>query len=275
MESSTSFTSLQYQAFTCLKMTNPSQKVQAVHQLFNKAMEQTVILDSDSLDLDESCIPGRPSQPELVDPLSVKRRAMHTIEGRATAIHALAHIEFNAINLALDAIWRFSEMPGKYYLDWLKVAKEESYHFSLLNDHLRSLGYQYGDFPAHNSLWEMVEKTKGDVLARMALVPRTMEARGLDAVPAMRERFLQAKDFGLVEILDIILHDEITHVAIGNHWFNYVCGERGVDPIQSFSSLCKTYNAPTLRGPFNMEARRMAGFSENELKQLENEARKN
>ncbi len=210
-------------------------------------------------------IPGRPIKPELVSPLEVKKRSMRTEEGRAALIHALAHIEFNAINLALDAIWRFNEMPEKYYGDWLKVAAEEAYHFSLLNAHLQTLGYQYGDFTGHNSLWEMADRTKEDVLSRMALVPRTMEARGLDASPPLRNKLAQIGDTDAANILDIILRDEIGHVAIGNYWFNWLCEQRRLEPIATYDNLAKKYKAPKLRRPFNLEARRKAGFSETEL----------
>lgn len=213
-------------------------------------------------------IPGRPEKPELVAPLNLPKRSMRIVEGRAALIHALAHIEFNAINLALDAIWRFADMPENYYRDWLKVATEEAYHFSLLNTHLKTLGFKYGDFTGHNSLWEMVDRTKDDVLARMALVPRTMEARGLDASPALRNKLAQAGDTKAAEILDIILHDEIGHVTIGNYWFNWLCEQRKLEPITTFDNLCKQYSAPKLRPPFNLEARRQAGFSEAELMRL-------
>ena len=215
-------------------------------------------------------IPGQPAKPELVPPLQVKRRAMNTAEGRAVLIHALAHIEFNAINLALDAIWRFPYMPREYYADWLLVASEEALHFSLLSGHLQNQGYAYGDFPAHNSLWEMVEKTEGDVLARMALVPRTMEARGLDASPPLRAKLAQAGDMAAAEILDIILRDEIGHVAIGNRWYGWLCEQRGLEPVATYARLAAEYQAPTMRGPFNLEARRAAGFSEAELAALSN-----
>jgi uncharacterized ferritin-like protein (DUF455 family) len=210
-------------------------------------------------------IPGKPEKPELVAPLSLPKRSMRTLEGRAALIHALAHIEFNAINLALDAIWRFDNMPENYYHDWLKVGVEEAYHFSLLNVHLQTLGYTYGDFAGHNSLWEMVDRTKNDVLVRMALVPRTMEARGLDATPSTRNKFAQVGDLKMAEILDIILRDEIGHVAIGNVWFNWLCRQRGLEPIATFAKLCIEYSAPKLKPPFNLEARRRAGFSEAEL----------
>ncbi len=210
-------------------------------------------------------IPGRPLKPALVGPLELPKRSMRTIEGRAALIHALAHIEFNAINLALDAIWRFAYMPENYYRDWLKVAAEEAYHFSLLNAHLQTLGFEYGSFAGHNSLWEMVDRTKEDVLARMALVPRTMEARGLDASPSLRNKLSQVGDMAAADILTIILHDEIGHVAIGNIWFNWLCQQRKLDPIITFESLRQQYSAPKLRPPFNLEARRQAGFSEAEL----------
>ena len=210
-------------------------------------------------------VPGIPLRPELVPPLALPKRSMRTVEGRAALIHALAHIEFNAINLALDAIWRFDNMPENYYRDWLKVASEEAYHFSLLNAHLQTLGFTYGDFAGHNSLWEMLDRTKDDVLARMALVPRTMEARGLDATPSTRNKFSQVGDMAMVEILTIILRDEIGHVAIGNVWYNWLCNERKLEPIATFASLCQQYSAPKLKPPFNMEARREAGFSEEEL----------
>jgi uncharacterized ferritin-like protein (DUF455 family) len=213
-------------------------------------------------------IPGQPAKPELVPPLSVGRRSMATPEGRAILIHALAHIEFNAINLALDAVWRFAGMPREYYADWLQVADEEALHFSLLNGHLQSMGYSYGDFPAHNSLWEMAAKTRHDILARIALVPRTMEARGLDATPRVRAKLAQAGDAAAAAILDLILKDEIGHVTIGNHWYNWLCRQRGLEPVAAYAHLAAEYRAPVLRGPFNLEARRAAGFSESELAAL-------
>ena len=194
---------------------------------------------------------------------------MNTIEGRAALIHALAHIEFNAINLALDAAWRFDTMPEAYVGDWLKVAAEEALHFSLLDAHLRTLGYAYGDFNAHNSLWEMADKTREDLLARMALVPRTLEARGLDATPAVRAKLAQAGDAEAAAILDIILRDEVGHVAIGNHWYGWLCERDGLDPIAIYPDMARRYNAPILKGPFNLDARRAAGFTDEELAALQ------
>lgn len=210
-------------------------------------------------------IPGRPEKPELVAPQALGRRSMRTEQGRAALIHALSHIEFNAINLALDAIWRFPAMPAQYYVDWLKIAAEEALHFTMLHDHLQSLGYRYGDFTGHDSLWEMVAKTSDDVLARMALVPRTLEARGLDASPPLRAKLAQAGDLKAAAILDILLRDEIGHVAIGNRWYGWLCEQRGLEPVSTYARLTAQYQAPKLRGPFNFPARRAAGFSEAEL----------
>jgi uncharacterized ferritin-like protein (DUF455 family) len=215
--------------------------------------------------------PGHPEKPLCVPPHQVPRRRAGTVSGRAALVHALAHIEFNAINLALDAAWRFDGMPPAYYLDWLRVAAEEALHFSLLREHLQTLGYDYGDFPAHTGLWDMTEKTAGDVLARMALVPRTLEARGLDATPAMQAKLRRVGSpaaLRAVAILDIILRDEIGHVAIGNHWYRYLCGERQLDPVATYAELATRYEAPALRGPFNLAARRAAGFDEAELARL-------
>ena len=260
---------LRQAALEILAITDAQIKVGRVSQLFDEYQElritlnPTVILSEQNLEL-----PGRPSKPELIPPLQVPKRRMDSVEGRVSLLHSLAHIEFNAINLALDAIWRFPETPAQYYGDWLKVAKEESYHFTMVNEYIQSFGFTYGDFPAHNSLWEMVERTKDAVIARMALVPRTMEARGLDAVPMIRDRFRQIKEVGAVEILEVILRDEVGHVAIGNHWFNFLCSKDQLSPISVYRDLAKKYCAPKLRGPFNMEARRRAGFSEEELSLL-------
>ena len=198
----------------------------------------------------------------------VKQRSVNTVEGRAALIHAIAHIELNAIDLALDIVWRFAGMPDEFYRQWVGVAKQEAYHFTLLRDHIRSMGFEYGDFPAHNALWEMAEKTKDDVLARVALVPRTLETRGLDASPPIRAKLVKAGDHRAGEILDIILRDEIGHVALGNHWYRWLCEQRGLDPIKTYAGLTETYGAPKPRGPFNIEARRAAGFTEEEIRQL-------
>lgn len=211
---------------------------------------------------------GRPERPLLVAPATLPRRSVHTLEGRAALIAALAHIELNAIDLACDILWRFPGMPAAFYHQWAQVAREEALHFSLLADHLRVLGHAYGDFAAHNALWEMAEKTRGDLLARLALVPRTLEARGLDASPPIRAKLAAAGDLAAAAILDIILRDEVGHVAIGNYWYRQLCAARGLDPVTTYADLAATHRAPRLRGPFNVEARRAAGFDEAELAAL-------
>ncbi len=212
--------------------------------------------------------PGRPTRPTLVDPRTVAPRAMGTPVGRATLLHAVAHIEFNAINLALDACWRFADMPRAYYADWMRVAAEEALHFTLVNEHLHAQGWRYGDFDAHSGLWDMAEHTRHDVLARMALVPRIMEARGLDVTPAMQQRFAQAGDQRAAEILGIILHDEVGHVAIGNHWYRVLCDARGLDTLATMHALMQTHRAPRVRLPLNVPARLQAGFTQVELDAL-------
>ncbi|MCC2957445.1 ferritin-like domain-containing protein [Massilia sp. IC2-477] len=252
-------------ALQSLLALDPAAKTAGVAALVAAHARGETTLDRDALPGAPDVIPGRPARPELVPPRLVGRRSMATVEGRAMLIHALAHIEFNAVNLALDALWRFPGMPPEYYSNWLRVAGEEALHFEMLCAHLNTLGYAYGDFPGHDSLWEMVEKTRGDVLARMALVPRTLEARGLDAIPPLRAKLAQAGDVEAAAILDVLLRDEVGHVEIGNRWYLYLCGLRGLEPIATYGELTLRYKAPMLKGPFNIEARRQAGFSEAEL----------
>jgi uncharacterized ferritin-like protein (DUF455 family) len=261
-------TELRQAALFWLAECDAVRKVAGVCQLAQAWLSGQVELDNQAALSATQLIPGRPEKPELVAPRLVKRRSMITPEGRAILIHALVHIEFNAINLALDAIWRFDGMPRAYYADWLQVAAEEALHFSLLAGHLQELGYAYGDFPAHSSLWEMADKTQHDVLARIALVPRTMEARGLDVVPSLRDKLAQAGDIDAAAIMDVILRDEIGHVAIGNRWYGWLCEQRGLELVATYALLASEYAAPVLRGPFNLIARKAAGFSEAELAAL-------
>jgi len=213
--------------------------------------------------------PGRPAKPELVLPKDLRQRKTGNKQGHAALIHSIAHIEFNAINLAWDAVYRFRDMPEQFYADWIKVAREEAYHFSLLRDHLRTLGYDYGDFPAHNGLWEMAQQTAHDGMVRMALVPRVLEARGLDVTPGMIKRLKQQGDYRAVEILDIILADEIGHVEVGTRWFRYFCQQRDLDPEVIFAELIEKYMKGAVRGPFHYAAREQAGFTASEMSMLE------
>lgn len=212
--------------------------------------------------------PGRPARPELVPPHRVPKRGFGTAEGRIMLMHAIVHIEFNAINLALDAVQRFAGMPEAFYGDWLRIAVEEAYHFEILRGHLRHLGAEYGDYPAHNGLWEMAEKTAGDALERMALVPRVLEARGLDVTPGIQQKLRQAGDENAASLLEIIFRDEVGHVAVGSRWFRHLCEARGLEPEATFFSLVARHFPDGLHGPYGVDARRTAGFSERELNLL-------
>ena len=220
----------------------------------------------DMAPLDLPC--GRPARPELVPPRQVAQRNAKSPEGRARLLHAVVHIEFSAINLALDHAARFRAMPRTYYADWIGVAADEASHFSLLRRRLLALGHDYGDFPAHAGLWDMAEKTADDVLARMALVPRLLEARGLDATPPMRDRLAEAGDTESAAVLDIILRDEIGHVALGDAWFRRLCAGRGLEPEATYRRLLREFDAPWPQAPMNVAARLAAGFGENELAAL-------
>ncbi len=213
--------------------------------------------------------PGRPDLPRLIDPRKLSRRSTATEQGRIALIHAFAHIEFNAINIALDAVYRFRHMPQQFVSDWLLVASEEARHFGLLSQYLDDQGSYYGAVDAHDGLWDMVCKTRDDVLHRMAMVPRVMEARGLDVTPAMIQRFGNIGDRRAVEILEVIYADEVGHVRIGNHWFRFLCEQRGLNTIDTFRDLVEIYLQGKLRGPFNWPARLQAGFEESELNALE------
>ncbi len=262
---------LRHQALAALLTPDPPTKVRLVRDLFDVARQASPLSLDERAEpiqiepVDAATMPGRPARPVLVETTSVPARSPFTPEGHAALLHAICHIEFNAINLALDAVWRFADMPSAYYVDWLQVAAEEALHFTLLREHLQSLGWDYGDFDAHDGLWRMCHETSADLLARMALVPRTLEARGLDATPLIQQKLKRVGDLRAIEILDIILRDEIGHVAIGNRWFHHLCEARGEDAIAIYPSLVKQYKAPRLRPPFNEAARRAAGFSEAEM----------
>lgn len=257
-------------ALEVLCIVEPAEKAAAARQLYD-ALNAGAALAPDLRIAQPEGLPGRPARPVLVPTLQVPKRSPFTPDGRAALLHAIAHIEFNAINLALDACWRFEGMPALYYRDWLQVAAEEALHFTLLREHLQSLGFDYGDFDAHDGLWSMAERTASDVLARMALVPRTLEARGLDATPPLQAKLARAGDARAVEILDVILRDEIGHVEIGNRWYRQLCRERGLDPVAIYPGLVAQYQAPRLRPPFNLSARGAAGFSPEELAYLQAE----
>jgi uncharacterized ferritin-like protein (DUF455 family) len=257
---------LRQRALQVLCLSDPQDKSFQAREL--QGLAASISIADETPDAGRMSLPGRPGRPELIHPSKVARRSPFKPEGLAALLHAIAHIEFNAINLALDAVWRYGGMPREFYLDWTRVAAEEAYHFTLLREHLATLGHAYGDFDAHDNLWSMCEKTKDDLVARMALVPRTLEARGLDATPQIQDKLRRvgtpAADRA-VEILDIILRDEIGHVAVGNQWYRWLCEREGLDPVAHYPVLAQRYDAPKLYPPFNEAARKRAGFSDEEL----------
>ncbi len=209
-----------------------------------------------------------PKQPELLAPRYMIRRKLGSPQGVQAFYHALAHIEFIAIYLAWDILYRFRGLPTQFYKDWLQVAHEEALHFSLIRTHLQSLGSDYGDFPAHQGLWEHAQETAHDLLARLAIIPRCMEARGLDVTPTMIEKIQKINDCKGVKILTRILADEQQHVRFGSDWFRYLCQKQQREPDTEFKKLILQYYNNTPKGPFNTEMRLKVGFSQNEIEWL-------
>ena len=256
-------------ARACLDAASPDDKPTLTHAMAEAFARGELVIDADAPPPEPIRMPGRPERPLLVHPRDLPRRGFGSIEGRAAFIHAVAHIEFNAIDLAWDAAYRFRGLPAQFYVDWVGVANDESRHFVLLRDRLRELGHDYGDFDAHNGLWEMAEKTAHDGLARMALVPRVLEARGLDVTPGMIAKLRNLGDRETVAILELILDEEVAHVAAGSHWYRWYCQRAGVEPRSTFRELLAKYAGPVLRGPFNHQARLLAGFDAEEIAALE------
>jgi uncharacterized ferritin-like protein (DUF455 family) len=261
-------TNLFHAAHRCLVEADPDSKCHLAWALQDDWQRRRLDADA-AIDLPDVIEAGRPERPELVEARALPKRGLGTVEGRAALLHAVTHIEFNAINLACDAVYRFRAMPAAYYGDWLQIAAEEARHFGLLRDRLAELGWRYGDFPAHNGLWDMARKTAHDPLARMALVPRVLEARGLDVTPGIMERLRRAGDDRSADALVIILREEVGHVAAGTRWFRYLSEQRGLDPEATFFDLLSEYLRGELRCPLNVAARRQAGFTDDEIERLQ------
>jgi uncharacterized ferritin-like protein (DUF455 family) len=260
--------SLYQRAEECIKASSPAEKIRLSFATAEAWQQQQLTLDKHAPILTFES-PGRPDKPELVPPRELNRRKVTSKEGHAALIHSICHIEFNAINLAWDAVYRFQDMPEAFYNDWVQVAKEEAYHFELLSEHLTSLGYAYGDFSAHNGLWESALVTAHDPMVRMALVPRVLEARGLDVTPGIVKKLKNIGDDRAVEILAIIHRDEIGHVETGSRWFRFLCEDRKLNSEKIFKDLINQYMKGRLRGPFDHDVRKRAGFTEEELLFLE------
>jgi uncharacterized ferritin-like protein (DUF455 family) len=261
-------TNLHAAAKACLDASDPAEKLRLTHATWQALQAGGLHPDTFSPLADSVDAPGRPERPRLVPQRQVPHRGLGTPEGRAALVHAIAHIEFNAINLAWDAVYRFRGFPADYYRDWASCAHDEARHFAMLDTRLAELGHAYGDFDAHNGLWEMAEKTAHSDLARMALVPRVLEARGLDVTPGMIERLRGVGDERTVAILEVILREEVAHVAAGTRWFRWCCERDGLEPRATFVQLLRDYMGGNVRGPFNHPARLAAGFDAEEMDQL-------
>ncbi|ORU89582.1 MAG: hypothetical protein A6F71_00650 [Cycloclasticus sp. symbiont of Poecilosclerida sp. M] len=210
-----------------------------------------------------------PDKLVCIPPRELPRRRLGTEAGRRSFIHAIAHIEFNAIKLALDIAYRFKGLPKQFYDDWIFVANDECKHFEMLCAHLKNYDCQYGDNPSHDGLWSMAVKTEEDLIARLSLVPRYLEARGLDVTPAMLEKLYAQKDNATAAILEVILEDEVSHVEYGTKWLDYVCKQENIEREGAFFENIEHYLKGQVLGPFNRPLRLRAGFSESELSELE------
>lgn len=252
-------------ARACLTAAEPNEKIALTHAFAREHAAGRLLPDSFAAPPEAIRPPGRPDKPALVSPRDAPSRGLGSLEGRAAFVHAIAHIEFNAINLALDAAYRFRGMPAQFYSDWLSVADDEARHHAMLASRLQDLGFGYGDFDAHNGLWEMAEKTADSCLARMALVPRVLEARGLDVTPGMINRLRGLGDHASADVLELILSEEVRHVAIGSHWFAWCCEREGREPETTFIELIRDLAKGAIRGPFNLPARAAAGFADSEM----------
>jgi uncharacterized ferritin-like protein (DUF455 family) len=259
-------------ARACIDAATPEDKVSLTFAAAEAFGRGELAIAADAPVPEPIRMPGRPVRPKLVHPRALPRRGFGTKEGLAAFIHAVAHIEFNAIDLAWDAAYRFRGLPDAFYADWVSVANDEARHFAMLRERLQQLGYDYGDFDAHNGLWEMAEKTAHDGLARMALVPRVLEARGLDVTPGMIVKLRSLGDGATVDILETILREEVAHVAAGSRWYRWYCERAGVEPRSRFRELLREYAGGVLHGPFNTDARLAAGFDEDELQSLQAES---
>lgn len=256
-------------ARSCLDATSAEAKLAATFAAAGAFARGELSTPDDAPAPEPIRMPGRPARPLLVPPRDLAQRGLGTPAGRAAFVHAIAHIEFNAIDLAWDAAYRFRGLPREYYADWVGVASDEARHFAMLRGRLQQLGFDYGAFDAHNGLWEMAEQTAHDGLVRMALVPRVLEARGLDVTPGMIVKLRALGDEATVGILEVILAEEVAHVAVGSRWFRWYCARAGIAPGPRFRDLLMQHSRGVLRGPFNLEARSAAGFDDEELAMLQ------
>jgi len=248
----------------CLKISDPQEKI---------AYGMEVVSDWNATNLEWDCSdspriinsPGHLDKPIIVPPNKLKKRGFGSQQQIASLLHALAHIEITAVNLAWDSICRYPGMPQEYYDDWINTAKDEGEHFLALRQQIKLLGYDYGDFPAHAELWNMAIQTADNLMHRMGIVHRVLEARALDVVPFAVQKFQTIKSGDTAKVLIRIANDEVNHVAAGTRWYRYCCEKEKVDPDKTFFKLIKQYLNSYPRGPFNESSRASAGFSKNEI----------
>lgn len=242
--------------------TDLDEKTRLAQETAQRWFKRSISLRS-PLDPDLPDRPGRPARPELVPPRMMEKRSLHTEKGRIALLHALAHIELNAVDLALDIVARYATepVPLSFFDGWMQVAFEEAKHFDLIRNRLKSMGADYGDLPAHDGLWQAAHSTRNSLSARLAVVPLILEARGLDVTPSLQEKMVETGDLDSAAILNIIYEDEKGHVAIGAKWFRFLCARERKDPAETFKQLVRSNFRGPLKPPFNDRARAEAGLT--------------
>ncbi|MCZ3378783.1 ferritin-like domain-containing protein [Rhizobium sp. AG207R] len=256
------FTSLRGGAIAAIRSADLDIKTELAQESATRWFARTLSLRS-PLDPPLADRPGRPEKPELVPPKNMEKRSLHTLKGRIALLHAIAHIELNAVDLALDIVARFATgpVPNSFFDGWMQVAFEEAKHFRMVRARLRELGADYGDLPAHDGLWQAAHATRTDLTARLAVVPLILEARGLDVTPALQAKIRETGDLESAAILDVIYNDEKGHVAVGAKWFRFLCAREKRDPARTFQELVRANFRGSLKAPFNDIARAEAGLT--------------
>ena len=260
--SSHRFETLRQGVVLAIAASDVDHKTALAQDTANRWFDRTLSLRS-PLDTPMADRPGRPEKPELLPPRLVKKRGLNSVAGRIALLHAIAHIELNAVDLALDIVGRFASqaMPMSFYDGWMQVAYEEAKHFRLVRGRLQDLGADYGDLPAHDGLWQAAHDTRNDLTARLAVVPLILEARGLDVTPSLQARMRETGDDKSAAVLDIIYNDEKKHVAIGAKWFRFLCHRQRKNPEETFRNLVRANFRGQLKAPFNDIARAEAGLT--------------
>ncbi|HEV7322712.1 MAG TPA: ferritin-like domain-containing protein [Ensifer sp.] len=256
------FHSLRGAAVEAISAADLEVKAELAQEAARRWQRRTLSLRS-PLDRPVPVRPGRPEKPELTPPTQVKRRSLGSLKGRIALLHSIAHIELNAVDLALDIVARFATepVPNSFFDGWMRVAFEEAKHFRLVRKRLNDLGADYGDLPAHDGLWQAAHDTRNDLTARLAVVPLILEARGLDVTPALQAKMRETGDFESAAVLDIIYEDEKGHVAVGAKWFRFLCAREKRDPAATFQALVRANFRGPLKAPFNDVARAEAGLT--------------